>query len=71
MNQTIFNQTLDLLESTNLNWSVTKEPLFTADGKASETFGMYRSDTNDWLGSVGNKYAPMQNHTLAETIVMA
>jgi phage/plasmid-like protein (TIGR03299 family) len=71
MNQSIFNQTLDLLESTNLNWSVTKEPLFTADGKASETFGIYRGDTNDWLGSVGNKYTPMQNHTLAETIVMA
>lgn len=69
--EAIFNQTLELLDSTGLNWSVTKEPLLTADGKASETFGIYRSDTNQWLGSVGNQYAPMQNSTLAETIVMA
>ncbi len=69
--EAIFNQTLDLLESTGLNWPVTKEPLLTADGKASETFGIYRSDTNQWLGSVGNQYVPMQNSTLAETIVMA
>lgn len=71
MNEQIFNQTLDLLEATKLNWSVSKEALFTKDGKASESFGIYRTDRDTYLGTVGNRYTPMQNSTLAETLVMA
>ena len=70
-NNTTFERTLDVLEQTGLNWQVSKEPLITADGKTTETFGMFRSDTKDWLGSVGNQYTPFQNHQLAETIVKA
>jgi phage/plasmid-like protein (TIGR03299 family) len=70
-NNTLFERTLDVLEKTGLNWSVTKEPLVTADGKTTETFGMFRSDSQSWLGSVGNQYTPFQNHQLAETIVQA
>jgi hypothetical protein len=55
---------------------VRKEPLtatkLTDDGiieLPTQTFGLFRSDTDSWLGSVGNQYIPMQNFELAETIV--
>ena len=38
-NQSIQEKTFNLLESTNLNWSVSKEELFAKDGKTTETFG--------------------------------
>jgi hypothetical protein len=66
----------ELLCNTQTNWTVTKEPLtatkVTDDGiieLPTETFGLFRSDNNGWLGSVGNQYAPMQNHELADTII--
>jgi len=66
----------DLLCDTETNWTVRKEPLtatkLTDDGiieLPTQTFGLFRSDTDSWLGSVGNQYIPMQNFELAETIV--
>lgn len=63
--------TFELLEATGLNWTVNKEPLFSQDQKPTESFGMFRNDSGAWLGTVGNRYAPMQNFELAETIVQA
>lgn len=68
---TKFEKTFDLLEKTGLNWSVKKEALQSADGKQTESFGMFRSDNSGWLGTVGNRYVPFQNSELAETIVAA
>jgi hypothetical protein len=66
----------ELLCDTETNWTVRKEPLtatkLTDDGiieLPTQTFGLFRSDTDNWLGSVGNQYIPMQNFELAETIV--
>ena len=70
-NQSIQEKTFSLLESTNLNWTVSKEELVSKDGKQTETFGIFRNDSNAWLGSVGNRYTPLQNWELAETIVGA
>lgn len=64
-------KTFDLLEANGLNWTVTKEELLTNDGKSTESFGIFRSDNDQWLGTVGNRYAPMQNFELAETIIQA
>lgn len=64
-------KTFDLLERTNLNWSVKKSPLFTADGIATESFGIIRSDNNAWLGTVGRIYEPIQNAELAEILLEA
>ena len=68
----------DLLESTGLNWSVSKKPLFALPdgGLPTESFGIFREDPRDiiqpqWLGTVGNAYTPMQNRDLAMTIVQA
>jgi len=60
-----------LLEATNLNWTVNKEPLVGLDGKPTESFGMFRNDNQDWLGTVGNQYRAYQNHEMAELMVGA
>jgi len=65
----LFQKTFDLLEQTGLNWTVTKEPLQTANGKPSQSFGIYKGDK--WLGTVGPQYKPFQNFELAETIIEA
>jgi hypothetical protein len=66
----------ETLQNTGTNWTVSKEPLtatkVTDTGiiqLPTETFGIFRSDNNGWLGSVGNRYEAMQNHELADTIV--
>lgn len=66
----------ETLQNTGTNWTVSKEPLtatkVTDTGiiqLPTETFGIFRSDNNGWLGSVGNRYEPMQNHELADTMV--
>lgn len=64
-------KTFELLEANGLNWTVTKEELLTNDGKSTESFGIFRSDNDQWLGTVGNRYTPMQNFELAETIIQA
>lgn len=68
---TKYQKVFELLEESKLNWSVTKEALLTADGKETKSFGIFRNDTNEWLGTVGKGYTPFQNSTLAETIVEA
>lgn len=64
-------KTYNLLEKTGLNWTVEKLPLFSGTGLKTESFGIFRNDNESWLGTVGNRYEPMQNHTLAETIIKA
>jgi phage/plasmid-like protein (TIGR03299 family) len=67
----IYNKTFELLTDTKTNWGVTKKPLTCADGYPTESFGIYRNDTNKWLGTVGKGYVLMQNSTLAENIIEA
>jgi phage/plasmid-like protein (TIGR03299 family) len=67
----IFFKTFDLLNETKTNWSVNKKPLTCADGYPTESFGIYRNDNNQWLGTVGKQYELMQNATLAQNIIEA
>jgi len=69
--ETTQEKTFDLLEATGLNWTVSKELLTSSDGKITESFGMFRSDNKEWLGTVGNRYKAMQNFELAETMIGA
>jgi len=74
---TLFEKTLDLLESTKTNFTVEKRQLFSlatdtdAAQRATESFGLFRTDTNKWLGTVGKQYTPFQNSVLAETLHLA
>lgn len=69
-------KTFDLLESTGLNWTVSKQQLFTGNGTPTESYGiikrhLYKDETPKWLGTVGNQYVPYQNFELAETLIQA
>ena len=68
---TTFEQTFALLEKANLNWTVNKLPLFGPDGQPTSSYGIFRNETNTHLGTVGERYVPMQNHELAEMIIDA
>ena len=52
---------LEILEATNLNWSVRKEDLMSSSGLITPNSGIYRNDTNEWLGTTSKKYIPYQN----------
>jgi len=60
-----------ILEETGLNWSVRKEDLITQTGLQTPNSGIYRNDTNEWLGTTSKKYTPYQNAELVTTIVEA
>lgn len=64
-------QTFELLEATGLNWTVNKLALTGPEGEATESYGLFRNDNGKWLGTVGPRYTPMQNHELASTIIDA
>jgi phage/plasmid-like protein (TIGR03299 family) len=44
-----------------LDWQVQLRPLFTADGRQAPAFATVRTDSDDILGVVGEKYRPLQN----------
>jgi phage/plasmid-like protein (TIGR03299 family) len=70
--KTIEEKCFDLLEKTNLNWSVTKEPLIsTVTGRTTNSNGIYRPETDGWLGTVGRDYIPLQNSELAMILLNA
>lgn len=61
----------ETLQETGLNWTVSKDALYTASGVPTNSYGIIRKDTQEWLGTVGKVYEPYQNFQLAETIVKA
>jgi len=61
----------EVLTLTDLNWSVRKEKLVSVTGLQTPNMGVFRSDNNEWLGTVSDKYTPYQNHELVTTIVEA
>ena len=58
-----------VLEATGLNWTVNKKELVSVDGLTTESYGIFRNDTDRWLGTVGNRYEPYQNHKLVSNMV--
>jgi phage/plasmid-like protein (TIGR03299 family) len=58
-----------VLEQTGLNWTVNKKELVSVDGLNTESFGIFRNDNNEWLGTVGKRYEPYQNHKLVSNMV--
>ena len=54
-----------LLEDPSLNWNVEKRNLYDSLGnKAGKTVGLYRQDTNQFLGSAQESYEVLQNQKL-------
>ncbi len=72
MKQTTEERVFDILEATKTNWSVKKLPLVSAvDGLPTDSYGLFRNDNNKWLGTVKDRYEPMQNATLVQLLVQA
>lgn len=69
--KTFQEKTFALLESTGLNWSVRKDSLVSQGGYPTESFGIFRNDTNKWVGTVGHNYVPLQNSKLAEVMIQS
>lgn len=67
----LHEKTFELLEATGLNWTVTKEALYTLDGKPTNSFGLFRNDTKAHLSTVGKRYEVYQNFQLAEALITA
>ena len=75
--QEFFEKTLNLLDSTGLNWEVKKEQLSlirNVEGGEPQilpinSYGIMKGDTH--LATVGKQYVPFQNYQLAETIIAA
>lgn len=58
-----------VLESTNLNWSVSKQPIQTVSGiLIPEKIAIVRSDNNTILGIHTNNYEPFQNDKMLELL---
>ena len=71
-----FEKTMNLLESTGLNWEVKKEQFSHPSGLTTPFYGIFRYDQHantpsQCLGSVKERYTPFQNWELADTIVRA
>ena len=67
-------QIYDLLYENKLTWEVLKLPLVAeldSEILLTNSFGTFRSDTKEQLGTVGEKYHVFQNQELAKTILEA
>jgi phage/plasmid-like protein (TIGR03299 family) len=61
----------EMLTISNTNWNVVKEPLVTKEGWTTDSYGIFREDTGEYLSTVGARYTPTQNKTLLEQLYLA
>lgn len=69
-------KSMNLLESTGLNWEVRKEQFTHASGMPTPHYGIFRYEPGadvptSCLGSVKERYTTYQNHELADTVIKA
>jgi len=70
---TKFEKVFQILEKTGTNWTAKKINLIadTEERIKTDSYGIFRSDNNGWLGTVKERYTPTQNAFLVETLVDA
>lgn len=51
----------EALEVADLDWTVSKQTLKGPAGQAVPAWGIFRDDTNQWLGAAGKDFTPVQN----------
>jgi len=62
------------IQAAGLDWDVTTEPLYLADGRPVDRMACIRSDTKAILGTVSPRYCPVQNRdafTFLDSLTMA
>lgn len=63
------DQVNELLDKFGLNWKVSKDKLFLADGTETPYFALVREDNKKTLNCVKESYQPFQNSELADLII--
>lgn len=56
----------ECIQAASLDYEVTKEALFTQDGRKAPSYATMASDTRALLGVVGERYTPLQNRDAFE-----
>ncbi len=57
------------LQQFGLDWTVDREPLMGANSnRATGSFGLFRDDNHQWLGTVGKNYEVFQNQQMLDVI---
>lgn len=56
--------TNEILVNNGLDFVITKEPLFTLDGKKTNYFGLFNSKSNECINTVKDSYTISQNHEI-------
>lgn len=64
-----FEQALEVLEATNLNWTVKKENLLRPNLEPTDAYGLFHSKSGDHLGTVKQGYQVYQNYEMVEDIL--
>lgn len=60
----------DAIQTAGIDWSVEKHQLRSHKGAAIDAFGIFRADTEAFLGAVGDRYQPIQNRMMGESLDM-
>lgn len=60
----------DAIETAGLDWRVEKHQLKSHKGASIDAFGIFRADNDAFLGAVGDRYNPIQNHMMGESLDM-
>ena len=64
--------TQEKLQQFGLDWSVVKRPLVCSEtGQETNSYGLFRSDNNKHLGTVGRIYTPYQNSSMISLVSQA
>ena len=61
-------EVFEILGKTNTNWTVNKLPLTSSCGKETNVYGIFRSDNDEHIGTVKDRYTCYQNHQTVELL---
>ena len=70
-NERLTNLTLDLCNKHDLSWCVEREKLVSPSGRATDSYGLFRSDSGAHLATLSERYVPCDNFELAKMLVFA
>lgn len=60
-----------ILTESNTNWNVAKYPLYGPNGEPTPAYGVFRTDNQNCLGVVGDRYQVTQNREVLELLLEA
>ena len=58
----------DAITAAGLDWEVSKHQLRSHEGTLIDAYGIFRGDSGAFLGTVGDRYTPIQNKAMGEAL---